>query len=253
MRTQSKYGHFCKSSAETSCFQATAYRCHEEEVSRRAWWDRSLLSGGLKQCPSWLASCREDGCRGDFQASVWKQSIVCHVQRQLVSVSPRFVPLLGSALIRRRRWNNMGSQTLQILRQGVWASITGGWYYDPDQNTFVNAFHLYIWLFLLCFPFTLYMVSGSGLRVCVCQDCWQRKSPNPASVRIPTVGPSLLSGVETMSGLVKLTKRNDSVFTTLKILCKTTKSPYLLAKNLDWGEEMFKIIFKMPCFKCAIH
>ncbi|XP_062296073.1 pecanex-like protein 1 isoform X4 [Scomber scombrus] len=51
----------------------------------------------------------------------------------------------------------MGSQTLQILRQGVWASITGGWYYDPDQNTFVNALHLYIWLFLLCFPFTLYM------------------------------------------------------------------------------------------------
>ena len=53
----------------------------------------------------------------------------------------------------------MGSQTLQILRQGVWASITGGWYYDPHQNTFVNALHLYIWLFLLCFPFTLYMVS----------------------------------------------------------------------------------------------
>ncbi|XP_068194427.1 pecanex-like protein 1 [Antennarius striatus] len=49
------------------------------------------------------------------------------------------------------------SQTLQILRQGVWASITGGWFYDPDQNTFVNALHLYIWLFLLCFPFTLYM------------------------------------------------------------------------------------------------
>lgn len=55
----------------------------------------------------------------------------------------------------------MGSQTLQILRQGVWASVTGGWYYDPDQNTFVNALHLYIWLFLLCFPFTLYMVSRS--------------------------------------------------------------------------------------------
>lgn len=57
----------------------------------------------------------------------------------------------------------MGSQTFQILRQGVWASITGGWYYDPDQNTFVNALHLYIWLFLLCFPFTLYMVSCVAL------------------------------------------------------------------------------------------
>lgn len=57
----------------------------------------------------------------------------------------------------------MGSQTLQILRQGVWASVTGGWYYDPDQNTFVNASHLYIWLFLLCFPFTLYMVSARAV------------------------------------------------------------------------------------------
>ncbi|XP_049596586.1 pecanex-like protein 1 isoform X2 [Syngnathus scovelli] len=57
----------------------------------------------------------------------------------------------------------MGSQTLQILRQGVWASITGGWYYDPNQNTFVNALHLYIWLFLLCFPFTLYMALPSTM------------------------------------------------------------------------------------------
>ncbi|XP_031703144.1 pecanex-like protein 1 isoform X3 [Anarrhichthys ocellatus] len=57
----------------------------------------------------------------------------------------------------------MGSQTLQILRQGVWASVTGGWYYDPDQNTFVNALHLYIWLFLLCFPFTLYMALQTSM------------------------------------------------------------------------------------------
>ncbi|KAM4662611.1 pecanex-like protein 1 isoform 1-T1 [Discoglossus pictus] len=57
----------------------------------------------------------------------------------------------------------MGSQTLQILRQGVWASITGGWYYDPHQSTFVNTLHLYIWLFLLCFPFTLYMALSSSL------------------------------------------------------------------------------------------
>lgn len=57
----------------------------------------------------------------------------------------------------------MGSQTLQILRQGVWAALSGGWYYDPHQATFVNALHLYLWLFLLGLPFTLYMVSvGAG-------------------------------------------------------------------------------------------
>jgi len=51
----------------------------------------------------------------------------------------------------------MGSQTLEILRQGVWASITGGWFYDPSQNLFCNTFHLYVWLFLLCLPFSFYV------------------------------------------------------------------------------------------------
>ncbi|XP_058843336.1 pecanex-like protein 1 isoform X3 [Acipenser ruthenus] len=59
----------------------------------------------------------------------------------------------------------MGCQTLQIMRQGVWASVTGGWYYDPHQNTFVNALHLYIWMFLLCFPFTLYMALPSSMLI----------------------------------------------------------------------------------------
>nr|XP_033809608.1 pecanex-like protein 3 isoform X3 [Geotrypetes seraphini] len=52
----------------------------------------------------------------------------------------------------------MGSQVLQILRQGVWASLTGGWYFDPHQSTFSNCFHLYTWIFLVIFPFLLYMV-----------------------------------------------------------------------------------------------
>uniref|UniRef100_A0A4W5K2E0 Pecanex-like protein n=1 Tax=Hucho hucho TaxID=62062 RepID=A0A4W5K2E0_9TELE len=56
----------------------------------------------------------------------------------------------------------MGSQALQILRQGVWASITGGWYVDPHQSTFSNCFHLYLWIFLLAFPFLLYMVRIHG-------------------------------------------------------------------------------------------
>lgn len=54
----------------------------------------------------------------------------------------------------------MGSQVLQILRQGVWAALSGGWYQDPHQGAGVNALHLYLWLFLLGFPFTLYMVSA---------------------------------------------------------------------------------------------
>lgn len=59
----------------------------------------------------------------------------------------------------------MGSQVLQILRQGVWASLTGGWFFDPHQSTFSNCFHLYVWIFLLIFPFLLYMVLPPSLMV----------------------------------------------------------------------------------------
>ncbi|XP_013392762.1 pecanex-like protein 1 [Lingula anatina] len=59
----------------------------------------------------------------------------------------------------------MGSHTLEILRQGLWASLTGGWFYDPHQSVFSNTFHLYLWLFFLCFPLTLYLTLPSSLVV----------------------------------------------------------------------------------------
>ncbi|XP_069500942.1 pecanex-like protein 3 isoform X2 [Ambystoma mexicanum] len=59
----------------------------------------------------------------------------------------------------------MGSQVLQILRQGVWASLTGGWFFDPHQSTFSNCFHLYTWIFLLTFPFLLYMVLPASMLI----------------------------------------------------------------------------------------
>ncbi|KAJ3610686.1 hypothetical protein NHX12_022778, partial [Muraenolepis orangiensis] len=46
---------------------------------------------------------------------------------------------------------------VQTLRQGVWASLTGGWYYDPDQNKFNNSCHLYLWIFLLMLPLSLHL------------------------------------------------------------------------------------------------
>lgn len=64
--------------------------------------------------------------------------------------------------------HQMGSQTLEILRQGVWASLTGGWFYDPHQDVFCNTFHLYIWLFLLCLPFSIYVVSILVLSLTLC-------------------------------------------------------------------------------------
>lgn len=62
----------------------------------------------------------------------------------------------------------MGSQTLEILRQGVWASFTGGWFYDPRQDHESNILHLYLWLFLLCLPFSLHMFLKPALPVWLC-------------------------------------------------------------------------------------
>ena len=52
----------------------------------------------------------------------------------------------------------MGSQLLDMLRQGVWASLTGGWYYDPHHKLFTNTFHLYVWLSLFCLPLSFHLV-----------------------------------------------------------------------------------------------
>jgi hypothetical protein len=49
-----------------------------------------------------------------------------------------------------------------ILRQGIWASVTGGWFYDPHQSIFSNTFHLYLWMSLLVLPLILHLVSLMG-------------------------------------------------------------------------------------------
>nr|XP_032646629.1 pecanex-like protein 2 isoform X2 [Chelonoidis abingdonii] len=51
----------------------------------------------------------------------------------------------------------MVSQAVQLLRQGVWAVLTGGWYHDPEQSKFTNSCHLYLWLFLLALPLSLHL------------------------------------------------------------------------------------------------
>ncbi|KAM5235035.1 pecanex-like protein 2 [Ctenodactylus gundi] len=57
----------------------------------------------------------------------------------------------------------MVSQVLQLLRQGVWAALTGGWYHDPEQSKFTNSCHLYLWLFLLLLPLALHLAFPPSL------------------------------------------------------------------------------------------
>lgn len=54
----------------------------------------------------------------------------------------------------------MGFQTLEILRQGVWASVTGGFFYDPHHDLFCNTFHFYMWMFLVLSPFLVHLWSS---------------------------------------------------------------------------------------------
>ena len=50
---------------------------------------------------------------------------------------------------------------VDVFRAGLLASFTGGWYFDSNAYvfSFTNAAHLYLWLFLLCYPFGLYLVN----------------------------------------------------------------------------------------------
>jgi hypothetical protein len=42
-----------------------------------------------------------------------------------------------------------------ILRQGIWASLTGGWCYDRTSSLLANTVHLYLWLLLFTAPLLL--------------------------------------------------------------------------------------------------
>jgi hypothetical protein len=46
----------------------------------------------------------------------------------------------------------IGSHIAEILRQGLWASLSGGWFYEPTHSLFCNTTHLYLWLLLAILP-----------------------------------------------------------------------------------------------------
>lgn len=56
----------------------------------------------------------------------------------------------------------VGSHVAEIVRQGIWASLTGGWYYEPGYTLFCNAVHLYLWLILFLIPLLLGLCSFSS-------------------------------------------------------------------------------------------
>ncbi|WKX95579.1 hypothetical protein Q1695_012216 [Nippostrongylus brasiliensis] len=53
----------------------------------------------------------------------------------------------------------------EILRQGIWASLTGGWYYEPAHSIFCNTVHLYLWLVLLIVPLVVGLVTSGAFNL----------------------------------------------------------------------------------------
>uniref|UniRef100_A0AAF5I448 Pecanex-like protein n=1 Tax=Strongyloides stercoralis TaxID=6248 RepID=A0AAF5I448_STRER len=54
---------------------------------------------------------------------------------------------------------------MEVCRQGFWASLTGGWYYDPASSKFCNTLHLYLWLYLFISPSLLGYLFDNNLTI----------------------------------------------------------------------------------------
>jgi hypothetical protein len=64
---------------------------------------------------------------------------------------------------------------ISILRQGVWASLTGGWCYDPAHSLLVNTIHLYLWYVEMLIYYLLYFaIIGYCCLLCHCYYHWQQ-------------------------------------------------------------------------------
>ena len=55
----------------------------------------------------------------------------------------------------------MPSHLVEVLFQGVCASLTGGWFYDAHLSLFINTIHMYTWFFLFTLPFLFYLLFPS--------------------------------------------------------------------------------------------
>ncbi|KAE9550487.1 hypothetical protein FO519_006306 [Halicephalobus sp. NKZ332] len=59
----------------------------------------------------------------------------------------------------------IGSHVAEIARQGIWASLTGGWCYEPANSIFCNTVHLYTWSILLITPLLIGIFASGAVSV----------------------------------------------------------------------------------------
>ncbi|CAL2028093.1 unnamed protein product [Caenorhabditis brenneri] len=58
---------------------------------------------------------------------------------------------------------SVGTHIAEVIRQGIWASLTGGWYYEPGFSIFCNTLHIYVWFILILLPLILGIISSQGV------------------------------------------------------------------------------------------
>lgn len=58
---------------------------------------------------------------------------------------------------------SVGTHIAEVIRQGIWASLTGGWYYEPGFSIFCNTLHLYVWFILILLPLILGLITPQGV------------------------------------------------------------------------------------------
>uniref|UniRef100_A0A8R1HZE9 Pecanex-like protein n=1 Tax=Caenorhabditis japonica TaxID=281687 RepID=A0A8R1HZE9_CAEJA len=63
---------------------------------------------------------------------------------------------------------SVGTHIAEVIRQGIWASLAGGWYYEPSFSIFCNTLHLYVWFVLMVLPLVIgFVVSSSGVSITI--------------------------------------------------------------------------------------
>uniref|UniRef100_A0AC35F273 Pecanex-like protein n=1 Tax=Panagrolaimus sp. PS1159 TaxID=55785 RepID=A0AC35F273_9BILA len=61
----------------------------------------------------------------------------------------------------------IGSHVAEIARQGIWASLTGGWSYEPSNSLFCNTVHLYTWFILFLTPLLIGIFANGNLSLSI--------------------------------------------------------------------------------------
>jgi hypothetical protein len=87
-----------------------------------------------------------------------------YMENGLISFQSHISKSLFKLTNLQRKKMPFGGHIADVARQGFWASLTGGWYYEPAHSLFCNTLHLYIWtiLFLLPILFGLYSTNQTG-------------------------------------------------------------------------------------------